>query len=101
MPMTMMAGTPSGQAASLMPCQIAQKPRNFGCSRGKSYFTAKMCDWTMSASPMSTPGRMPPINSAPIETPTVAPYTTMRIDGGITTPMVEVQAVRQTEKRSS
>ena len=50
---------------------------------------------------MMMPGRMPPISSAPIETPTVAPYTTIRIEGGMTTPMVEVQAVRQTEKRSS
>ena len=101
MPTTMIAGTPSGQAAALTPCQIARNPRNFGCSRGKSYFTAKMCDCTIRASPMMMPGRMPPISNAPIETPTVAPYTTIRIDGGITTPMVEVQAVRQTEKRSS
>ena len=73
MPTTMMTGTPSGHAASLMPCQIAQKPRKCGCSRGKSYFTAKTCDCTISARPISTPGRMPPISRAPIETPAVAP----------------------------
>ena len=73
MPTTMMIGTPSGHAAVLMPSQMAPNPRNFSCSRGKLYFSAKKCDCTMRLRPIRTPGRIPPMSSAPIETPAVAP----------------------------
>jgi hypothetical protein len=73
MPTTMITGTPSGQAAVLIPSQMAPMPRKRGCSRGKSYFSAKKCDCTIRLSPMRMPGRMPPISNAPIDTPAVAP----------------------------
>jgi hypothetical protein len=73
MPATMMTGTPIGQAASFNPCPTARMPRKRGCSRGKLYLTAKKWDWTISASPINTPGKIPPSSSAPVDTPAVAP----------------------------
>ena len=52
-------------------------------------------------SPTNIPGMMPPINMAPMEVLTVAPYTTITMDGGIIGPMTEEEAVTATEKSGS
>lgn len=51
--------------------------------------------------PTNIPGMMPPINMAPMEVLTVAPYTTITMDGGIIGPMTDEEAVTATEKSGS
>ena len=44
---------------------------------------------------------MPPMNMAPIDVLTVAPYTTITIDGGMMGPITDEEAVTATEKSGS
>ena len=50
---------------------------------------------------ISTPGTTPARNSPPIDTDISPPQTTIRIDGGMITPITDEQAVIATENAVS
>ena len=51
--------------------------------------------------PIITPGKKPERNRAPMETDMIPPQTTIRMLGGMITPMTAEQAMRATEKLES
>ena len=51
---------------------------------------------TISDNPISTPGTTPARNKPPIDTEMTPPQTTIRIDGGMMTPMTAAHAISDT-----